>query len=223
MANASLIKLLIEGYKDAACSKFLTGSIKAVINPENYARNFNVRYEPSKEKGANAKTQIFTSMESSGFELDLIVDGTGVIPLDRGMTVDSYIEKFKSIVYNYQGSEHRPNYLKITWGKVIFTGVCEKLNIRYTLFSPDGTPLRASIKITLLETVDFHTKIREAQKSSPDLTHIRTVNAGDSLPLLSYQIYGDSSYYMEVARANGLSSFQAIKPGDQIYFPPLKK
>lgn len=223
MPNANLIKLLIEGYKDPACSKSPTGSVKAVINPETYSRDFSVRYEPSKEKGANATTQIFTSMESSGFELDLIVDGTGLIPLERGMTVDSYIEKLKGVVYDYQGSEHRPNYLKITWGKVIFTGVCEKLRINYTLFNPDGTPLRASVKITLLETVDFHTKIREAQKSSPDLTHIRTVKAGDSLPLMAYRIYGNSSYYVEVARANGLNSFDAIRPGDQIYFPPLKK
>lgn len=224
MPDATLIKLLLEGYKDATCSKNLVNSIRAFINPENYSRNFKVRYEPSKEAGANAKTQIFTSMESSGFELDLFVDGTGIIPLPSGMTVDSYIETLKKVVYNYHGSEHRPSYLKITWGtKVVFTGVCEKLNIKYTLFAPDGTPIRASVKLNLLETKDFHTKIREAKKSSPDLTHVRTVMAGDTLPLMTYRIYGDSSLYQEVARANSLNSLTSIKPGDQIYFPPIKK
>jgi nucleoid-associated protein YgaU len=40
---------------------------------------------------------------------------------------------------------------------------------------------------------------------------------------MSYQIYGDSSYYMEIARVNKLANINAIKPGDQLYFPPLKK
>jgi hypothetical protein len=223
MPDAALKKLLIQGYSDPECTKDLTGSIEAVINPETYSRNFNVRYKPSGELGANAGTQIFSGIESSSFDLDLIVDGTGVVPMKKGTTVDSYIADLEKIVYQYDGQEHRPNYLKITWGKQTFIGVCEKLTIRYTLFNPDGTALRASVKITLLETVDYRTKAKEAQKSSPDLTHIRTVKAGDNLPLMTYRIYGDSSYYMEVAKANKLKSFLAIKPGDQIYFPPIKK
>ena len=62
-----------------------------------------------------------------------------------------------------------------------------------------------------------------AGKSSPDLTHSRTVKAGDNLSMMSRNIYKDSSYYLELARTNNLNSVFDIKPGDQIFFPPIKK
>lgn len=223
MTNAALKKVLIEGYSDPECTDDLMGSIEAVINPATYSRSFGVRYIASQEIGASAETQRYGSMESSGFVMDLIVDGTGVIPMKNGSTVDKYIEDLKKVVYQYKGTIHKPNYLKIIWGERRFIGVCEKLEIRYTLFNPDGTALRASVKLSLLETEDFQTKVKKAKRSSSDLTHVLTVKSGDNLPLMAYRIYSDSSYYLEVAKANGLKSFLAIKPGDQIYFPPIKK
>ncbi|SEW46778.1 hypothetical protein SAMN05428988_6518 [Chitinophaga sp. YR573] len=218
-----LVKLLIESYKDSACTNQLLGSIKAMMNPSTYSKTYAVKYNTSKEKDRSGVTQIFGGMEPTNFTLDLLVDGTGIIPIPQGLTVDAYIAKLRGIVYTFQGTMHRPNFLKVTWGSVVFTGVCQKISVTYKLFNPDGSALRAEVKIDFVETKSFVTKILEAQKSSPDLTHVRTVKAGDTLPLMTYRIYGDSSYYMEVARINSLSSIHAIKPGDQLYFPPLKK
>jgi hypothetical protein len=218
-----LIKLLIAAYKDSACTKSMLGSIKATINPTTYSKTFAVKYDTTKEKDRTATTQIFAGMEPTDFDIDLLVDGTGIVPIPGNLTVDAYIKKLKDLVYTYQGNMHRPNFLKITWGTVVFTGVCKKITVTYKLFNPDGSALRADVKLFLTETKSFADKILQAQKSSPDLTHVRTVLAGDTLPLMTYRIYGDSSYYMEVARINSLSSIHDIKPGDQIYFPPLKK
>lgn len=135
--------------------------------------------------------------------------------------VDAYIAAFTDLVYGFKGNIHRPYYLLVTWGTLTFTGICTSLDVTYDLFTPDGKALRASIDVTLSESIDYKTKAKEAAKSSPDLTHMRVVKAGDTLPLLTYQIYGDSSYYVEVAKKNNLSSFNAIKPGDVLYFHPL--
>jgi LysM repeat protein len=221
---SNLIKLKIEAYKDAKCTESLGKSIDAFLNPESYSLNYAVKYESSKEKQNNAGTQIFTGMGPTGLDLDLMVDGMGIIPLPAGYAdVDAYISALKDIVYDYQGMYHRPNYLKIAWKNLQFTGVCESINLKYNLFKPDGTPIRASVKLKFKENIDFRTKLKMAQSSSPDLTHVRTVKAGDTLPLMAYRIYGDSSHYTYVAQANNLSHFAAIRPGDEIYFPPLKK
>jgi nucleoid-associated protein YgaU len=79
------------------------------------------------------------------------------------------------------------------------------------------------VKLSFKENIDFKTKLRLAQSSSPDLTHVRTVRSGDTLPLMAYRIYGDSSHYAMVARANNLSRLDAIRPGDELYFPPLNR
>jgi len=221
---SNLIKLKIEAFSDAVCTQSLGKSIDAFLNPDSYSLNYAVNYESSKEKQNNAGTQIFTGMGPTGLELELTLDGTGIIPLPSGYaTVDDYIRSLKDIIYNYQGTYHRPNYCKVAWNNLQFTGVCSSFTIKYSMFQPDGTPIRASVKLSFKENIDFKTKLRMAQSSSPDLTHVRTVRSGDTLPLMTWRIYGDSSHYPMVAKANNLSRLDAIKPGDELYFPPLNR
>jgi nucleoid-associated protein YgaU len=59
--------------------------------------------------------------------------------------------------------------------------------------------------------------------SSPDVTHVRTITANDRLDLMSYNIYKDSKYYMEMARVNNLNHFRKLKVGDKLVFPPVEK
>lgn len=221
---SNLMKLKIEAFSDAACTQSLGKSIDAYLNPDSYSLSYSVNYEASKEKQNNAGTQIFQGMGPTGLELDLTVDNSGVMPLPSSYPdIDTYIRTMKGIVYDYQGSYHRPNYCKVAWTTLQFTGVCESFSVKYTLFNPDGSPIRATVHLKFKENIDFKTKLRMAQSSSPDLTHVRTVKAGDTLPLMTWRIYGDSRYYPEVARYNNLSHFDAIRPGDELYFPPLNR
>jgi nucleoid-associated protein YgaU len=52
---------------------------------------------------------------------------------------------------------------------------------------------------------------------------VRKIKFGDTLPLMCYRIYGDPKYYLQVAEANGLDNFRRLKPGTDIFFPPLEK
>jgi nucleoid-associated protein YgaU len=224
MPSSSLVKLKILGFTDPTCTGTESDSIVAFINPSAYKRSLTVEYNPDNPIGSSASTQGFKSIGQSDLSLSFFVDGTGVVKLPAGFTdVDAYIAKFTDLVSGYQGDIHRPYYLLIIWGALKFTGVCSKIEVKYSLFNPDGKALRATIDIDLSQSKDYKTKTQESANTSPDLTHLRTVTAGDTLPLMAYRIYGDSSHYLKVARANGLSSFQDVKPGDQIYFPPIKK
>ncbi|MBW4891594.1 hypothetical protein KXQ82_17845 [Mucilaginibacter sp. HMF5004] len=218
----NLVKLNIAAYEDPACVAKKKGEINAFINPSTYKRNYKSIYETTKEVEGTAPTQVFKRIGESDLNLSFFVDGTGVVPLEKKYkTVDAYIDNFTNLVYGFKGNIHRPYYLLVTWGKLKFKGVCSNLDVTYSLFTPEGNALRATIDIVLTESIDYKTKAKEAAKSSPDLTHMRVVKAGDTLPLMTYRIYGDSSHYVEVARRNNLSSFSAIKPGDVLYFHPL--
>lgn len=220
-----LKKIKIECFKNPSCSlSEKVGEIDAFINPKEYTRSIKIDYTQEKIVGDPQATWSFTNYGSQNLTLgDIVVDGTGVVNNTYdNKDVDGYIKKFQSIVCDYIGDQHRPGYLRITWGKLSIICVCESFSVKYTLFRPDGTALRAVITLGLINTVDFDTKVKAVKRSSPDLTHLRTVKAGDTLPLMAYQIYGDSSFYLELARVNGLNNINAIKPGDQLYFPPLK-
>ncbi len=216
-----LKKIKIESFKDAACTESIA-VVYAFINPKEYSRSVNLNFNQEKIVGDSQSTYVFANYGEEKLDLgDIIVDGTGLVNMSNNKDVDAYIKKFQGVVCDYIGELHRPPFLKITWGKLSVICFCESFHVTFTLFNPDGTPLRAKIKLGLIRTVDFETKMKQARTSSPDLTHLRTVKAGDTLPLMTYQVYGDSSHYITVARKNGLSHINAIKPGDQIYFPPL--
>jgi nucleoid-associated protein YgaU len=109
----------------------------------------------------------------------------------------------------------------VAWGSLNFPCRLSSLDIDYTSFNPDGTPLRAELSIKLL----FDQEVKKTQaldaKSSPDLTHSRIVKDGDTLPLLSKEIYGSATHYLWLAEQNQLDDFRNLSPGQRLFFPPL--
>jgi phage tail protein X len=135
--------------------------------------------------------------------------------------VAGLIDSFVALVATVNGVIHRPNYLKLSWAQLQFQCVLSKLNITYTLFKPNGTPIRAKVATSFLSFASEKQLAAEANKSSPDMTHLVTVVAGDTLPALCHRIYGSSTFYLKVAAVNGLVDFRRLQPGMQLVFPPL--
>ena len=133
------------------------------------------------------------------------------------------IEHFLVVTGKNDGDIHRPHYLKISWGSLISKCVLKTAEITYDLFRPDGKPLRAKVNATFAENIDDALRVAEEANNSPDLTHMRIVKDGDTLPLMTYRIYGDSKYYLEIARANNLTNFRKLNVGQAIFFPPINQ
>ena len=223
MANEN--KLKFEAYaSDKAGGASSKGEITLQYNPKSIVSGGAPQYKSLNELGNTGATRVFVGMGSTTLDLtEILVDGTGLTPLPQGENVDDYILALRKVVYDYSAEDHEPPYVLISWGKINFVGKCEAFDIDYKMFKKDGTPLRASINMKFVSSASPAQKAILTKKSSPDLTHLRTVNAGDTLPLMAYRIYGDSSYYLEVARVNNLAGVNTIRPGDVLYFPPLKK
>jgi hypothetical protein len=58
---------------------------------------------------------------------------------------------------------------------------------------------------------------------SPDLTRRRIVRGADNILTLCQSVYESEKYYLEVAKANGLTNFRKIAPGVELDFPPIEK
>jgi len=147
-----------------------------------------------------------------------MIDGTGASGQVR--VVDAEINQFMLTV-GYLGDTHRPTYLIINWGTFAIRCVLKSLTTNYTLFNPAGIPLRATLNASFEEYVPPTLEELQNFRSSPDVTHVREVKT-DPLDLMSYAIYKDSKYYMELARVNNLNQFRKLTPGDKIVFPPFE-
>jgi len=56
-------------------------------------------------------------------------------------------------------------------------------------------------------------------KEESNIIHI--VKDGETLPDICQKIYGDSNYYIQIAKYNNLKKFRNLKDGDQLIFPPI--
>lgn len=223
MAN-NVTKMKIISYADAE-RKNEDSTMEVQVNPESYSSRISIGYSQMQAPGTTAILPQYNKTEPQKLDFEILFDSTGVINgyKDEANGVESRIDTFKKLVLEYKGDTHRPRFLSIFWGTLKFDCCLETLDISYKLFRADGLPLRAVAKAGFLGSMDD--TIREAKEnaSSPDLTHIRTVKEGDTLPLMAYRIYGDPAYYLQVARANNLSDFRNLETGQKIKFPPVEK
>ena len=219
--RGTLEKLLIRAYEAPDYSGQPVDEFEAFVNPNEITLSYEMEYDSAQGAGTTGSRMEFKKVKPGDMSLTFFVDGTGANgnPVD----VQERIEKFQTVT-GYNGSIHRPNYLKVVWGTLqVKRCVLKGASIAYKLFRPDGVPLRAVITANFTDNSDDQTRVAMAQDESPDLTHIRLVRAGDSLPALCYRIYGDPGYYLEVARANGIDHFRRLAPGTRIVFPPVEK
>lgn len=200
-------------------------SFEALINPETYTLDYKLKFSGSGQgQGTSGKQLKYEYTEPEEMTVEFLFDNTGIIDGKPHDSITDDIKKFKQVLAEYKGDAHEPRHFKLVWGEnSIFKGRVTEISITYKMFKPDGTPIRAVAKVKFKSSIEEQKRAAKENKSSPELTHIRKVKAGDTLPLMCYRIYGDPKYYLEVAKTNNCSNFRFLKQGQDIVFPPIDK
>jgi hypothetical protein len=244
-----LEKLTLRAFKPAASpndrpqvSDAPEDSYTVQVNPSSYSLNHLLNYSYHRGQGFSGSEAVYSDSPPVHLEFEFLFDGTGVVPKpstlgdiplvgaiasalsgDEPFVVMDEIKKFNALVYEYSGEIHRPRQVLLVWGKLAFPCVLTSVAYRFTLFKEDGTPLRAVAKCSFCESMPRAERELRNNARSPDLTHLRDVRDGDTLPLLAHEIYGNAQLYLEVARANKLVNFRRLRPASRLSFPPLDK
>jgi hypothetical protein len=216
-------RLKINAYESDTFSKSkLVDSFEVMLNPESYSRTFKIKQNASEGIGKSGADIKFESYAPETITLDFIIDGTGVIDSQKDQSVSDQIKKFNDLTFKYNGNIHRNNFLSLNWGDLTFLCVLKQYSIKYTLFDPEGKPLRATLSATFDEHTSPKMESAESERESPDLTHVRIVREGDTLPGLCEKIYNEPGHYLKVAKFNRMGSFRRLTVGSEIYFPQLR-
>lgn len=236
--SGELVKLKIKAYRDAKFrNEVSNGEFTTLLNPEKYIFKYKVEQNGKQASGTSSSSPKYNRTLPEDLDLEFIFDRTGVLmnygdhttskddklSVDKGVGIDDDIRNFKRVVFDYNGDEHKPNYLVISWGTLLFKGVLTEMDITFKLFSHEGKPLRATAAAKFKGSIEDVLRVAKENNSSPDLTHVRIVKQGDTLPLMTHHIYGDSKYYLEVAKVNKITNFRKLRVGQKIYFPPIEK
>lgn len=205
-----------------------TSKYEVMVNPTTFKHALGINYDTDGDgaasnapMGVSAAQPKFLAAKPEDLSFEVLIDGTGVITATR-TDVSKELKNLKGMLYAYEGNIHQTPVVYLSWGTFSFTGRLKAMDIRYTLFKPTGEPLRARVSLTFTSYLSAVEEAKQANKTSPDLTHRIEVQAGDSLPLLCHRVYRNSGYYLQVARLNGLTDFRRLEPGMVLNFPPLR-
>jgi hypothetical protein len=200
---------------DVANNKAAAGDpFQVMLNPSGYAINRGVKL--TKDGKANGQQRESLTLE------ELVLDGTGVVPAVTGMplSVEAQLARLQQIMtVTLVGKEVVLPVVEVVWGTLYYIGRVEDLKVRYTLFAPDGIPLRARVSMTLAE-FELADKSGKKEKADREMTRQLPVEAGLRLPELCFQAYKSTAMLESVARYNGLTSFRNVPAGTNIVCPP---
>jgi hypothetical protein len=199
--------------------------VEALINPESYTLSYKLKFSESGQgQGTSGKQLKYEYTEPEEISFEFLFDNTGIIDGNPRDSITDDLKKFRQVLLDYKGDAHEPRHFKLVWGEnSIFKGRVTEASFTYKLFKSDGTPIRATAKVTFKSSIEEQKQAAKDNKKSADLTHIRKVMSGDTLPLMCYRIYGDPKYYLSIAKINSLDNFRSLSPGSKIVFPPFEK
>lgn len=234
LTSGALEKLTI--YYESGMEGAPPGSVKALFNPneisitravtwmrkEAATTNTSADYEPLEFRGAAPATMtitlFFDTYEGDPARLALTIPG-----VPQGTSVLRYTEQVANLARLDQ-EMHRPPVCTLQWGRFeIFTGVLTNLVEKFTMFMPDGTPVRASLTCTFTQERgnEYAKSVNELHSS--DVAKVRLVKRRDTLQSIAAQEYGDAALWRAIARANGILNPRTLIPGTALTIPPLKK
>ena len=146
----SFTRLVIMGFKDKEYTQ-MTGerSFIAQLNPDTFSRTFSFEASTQGTKNKKGVKSGTTRKTGETYTFDLLLDGTGVVG-DKGKgDITAQINDFLGAIYytHKEGTEeiNEPAHLKLYYCNQLFKCVISSLTIKYTLFSKDGLPLRATL------------------------------------------------------------------------------
>lgn len=205
-ANAKLIVLKPETYQEDY-------SIEVMFNPAEYGFSQSVNYV-NPQKGQ----PVATDFQFEPFTVTLFFDTyTNEKPLDEKEDVRvQYTEKIAGLVKPTQDAKktkHQPICI-FSWGSFNLKGKIQKVDQKFTMFLPNGIPVRATVTITILPTAT-NKEVKELLGKEA-CRKLWTVKSGDRLDLIAYQALKDPVQWRKIADANQITNPFAFPARDDI-------
>lgn len=186
--------------------------------------------------GLDAPLQQFVRGNAEKLTLELFCDttehGTGVGAKSVTAETDKFYQLAKILperhappVVTFLWNQHFPgDSLGEAWGnqrRNTFTGVAESVRQRFTMFSTEGIPLRATVTVVLREYRPIEQQLFELNLSSPDRTHGHVLAVGETLSAVAARYYDQPGEWRRIAEANGIEDPRRLRPGMHLTVPSI--
>jgi len=116
----------------------------------------------------------------------------------------------------------RPPICEFRWGSMwSFKAVITRINQKFTLFLPDGTPVRATLSVTFQQVEDEGAYPRQNPTTGGGYGYkARVVKEGETIDWIAYDEYGDASLWRFLADINKLDNPMKLEAGQVLSIAP---
>jgi nucleoid-associated protein YgaU len=189
-------------------------TIEVLFNPNEYRLNVSNQFAEVAIPGLAAPLVQFGRGNASTLSMRLFFD-----TYEQRTDVRLYTGKVIKLM-TIDPSLHAPPVCMFVWGKLEFVGVLERADQSFTLFLPNGIPVRAALDVSFKEFFDG--KKQAGLLESADFAKRYTVQRGDTLSSIAGVEYGDHALWRLIAEENGLDDPLALQPGQVLVIPAVR-
>jgi len=207
----------------------LSMRVTFLFNPKEFSVEKSNQYAEVNIPGLSSPVFQFVRGNARSVTMDLFFDtyeeGTDVRIFTDRITGWDAGSMFSSLPGSAKGlmdidSElHAPPVCLFVWGAFIFQCIIERASKRFTMFLPEGVPVRATLSVTLKEYREVDEQVKEIAFQSADLTKRWVVKQGDSLWSIAAKEYGDPADWRLIANANNIENPRIMNPGKELVIP----
>jgi len=219
-------------------SSAVIDQIPVEFNPTELTFNKSAQHAEISIPGLDAPILQFVRGQSETLALELFFDTTDQGMGNGAVPVTTLTDQFYKLI-KIDRSTHAPPVCRFVWAGRGFPGagmtgshstqnrehfqcVVESVRQRFTLFSPEGVPLRATLSVSLKEFRPLHEQLDQIRFESPDHTHVHVVQRGDTLTAIAARLYDDPAPWRAIAVHNGIDDPLELEPGTILEAPPLR-
>jgi nucleoid-associated protein YgaU len=103
-----------------------------------------------------------------------------------------------------------------------FNGIIESIRQKFTLFSPEGIPLRATVNLVLREYRTLDEQLAQLHLQSPDRTRSHTVRGGETLTAVATEEWNRPEEWRRIADENEIEDPRRLRPGTFLTIPVIE-
>lgn len=192
------------------------------FNPTEYTLSKGAQIAEIGIYGIDSPILQFIRGQNEKLTLDLFFDTTENGIGEQARDVRNLTGPFYQLV-KIQPKTHAPPRIRITWGQGLsFKAIVESVQQKFTLFNPQGIPLRATLSVALREYKTLEEQLAELNLQSADHSKHRIIQRGETLSRIAAEEYGDPTLWRALAEANpDIASPRRLTPGAVLVIPPL--
>jgi hypothetical protein len=189
--------------------------ISFLFNPASLDMKRTVTWKANESPNENAPGLTFDRGQSSTLTFDLYMDTT-----DTGQDVTIYTNQLLDLT-KVGTNPKRPPWVRLGWGRLnSFKCVVESVDLSFTYFAANGTPLRARAKLALKQFEDeTRPPLQNPTSGSRTQDRMHEVKPGETLDRIAFTAYGDSTVWRIIARRNRIEDPLRLRPGTRLVLP----